>query len=314
MNEENKDLAIRSTELSVEDVVKQAGKIQQLMTGLMKNDEHYGIIPGTKKPTLYKAGAEKLCFTFRLIPSYDIKQIDMPNGHREYIITCTLTHQGSGAFMGQGVGSASTMESKYRYRGNGFEVTEDPIPKDARDRKAEYRKQGFGMKKIDNEWVWVQYTDDKQENPDIADCYNTILKMAKKRAHVDATITACAASDIFTQDLEDLQDKEAVYETKEVKKEIKIENGQLTDKTAENVAAEIVELAQKEKAAIDEQQFNFCLHVRDEAVKISTEKGTPVQVVLNSALAKLKQAIDMKDVSDVFDSANVQKVEEIETF
>lgn len=42
-----------------------------------------------------------------------------------------------------------------------------------------------------------------KENPDIADTYNTVLKMAKKRAHVDATITACAASDIFTQDIGD---------------------------------------------------------------------------------------------------------------
>jgi hypothetical protein len=43
----------------------------------------------------------------------------------------------------------------------------------------------------------------RSENPDIADLYNTVLKMAKKRAFVDATITATAASDFFTQDVED---------------------------------------------------------------------------------------------------------------
>ena len=32
---------------------------------------------------------------------------------------------------------------------------------------------------------------------------NTVLKMAKKRSHVDAILTATAASDIFTQDIED---------------------------------------------------------------------------------------------------------------
>jgi hypothetical protein len=42
------------------------------------------------------------------------------------------------------------------------------------------------------------------ENPDIADVYNTVLKMAKKRAQVDATLTAVGASDLLTQDLEDL--------------------------------------------------------------------------------------------------------------
>jgi len=44
----------------------------------------------------------------------------------------------------------------------------------------------------------------KAENPDIADVYNTVLKIAKKRAHVDAIITVTAASDIFIQDVEDL--------------------------------------------------------------------------------------------------------------
>ena len=45
---------------------------------------------------------------------------------------------------------------------------------------------------------------EKVENDNPADCYNTVLKMAKKRALVDAVLTATAASDIFTQDLEDI--------------------------------------------------------------------------------------------------------------
>jgi hypothetical protein len=43
-----------------------------------------------------------------------------------------------------------------------------------------------------------------------ADVYNSVLKMAKKRSLVDAILTATAASDIFTQDLEDLP-SEAVH-------------------------------------------------------------------------------------------------------
>ena len=43
----------------------------------------------------------------------------------------------------------------------------------------------------------------EHDNP--ADYYNTILKMAKKRAYVDAIITATACSDIFTQDLEEME-------------------------------------------------------------------------------------------------------------
>ena len=38
---------------------------------------------------------------------------------------------------------------------------------------------------------------------------NTILKMAKKRAHVDAVLTGLGASNVFTQDLEDMETTEA---------------------------------------------------------------------------------------------------------
>jgi hypothetical protein len=44
----------------------------------------------------------------------------------------------------------------------------------------------------------------EHDNP--ADQYNTVRKMAKKRALVDAVITATNASCIFTQDIEDMED------------------------------------------------------------------------------------------------------------
>lgn len=44
----------------------------------------------------------------------------------------------------------------------------------------------------------------KKENPDIADKYNTCLKMASKRALVAAVLIGTGASSIFTQDIEDM--------------------------------------------------------------------------------------------------------------
>jgi hypothetical protein len=41
----------------------------------------------------------------------------------------------------------------------------------------------------------------EHDNP--ADYYNTVLKIGKKRAQVDGILTVTAASDIFTQDIED---------------------------------------------------------------------------------------------------------------
>ena len=41
-------------------------------------------------------------------------------------------------------------------------------------------------------------------NEDLADQYNTVLKMANKRSLVAAVLNSTAASDIFTQDIEDM--------------------------------------------------------------------------------------------------------------
>jgi hypothetical protein len=198
-------------ELSVADVQAQIAKIQELMSKALKDGQHYGVIPGTgKKPTLLKPGAEKINLLFR-IGTGDLEVIrnDMANGHREITIKTPMIHIPSGKVIAYGVGSCSTMESKYRYRNVAdYEETGDPIPKDSKERKAEYRKQGYGMKKLgDGSWAWVKYTNTgKQENPDIADVYNTVLKMAAKRSYVDGTIKASAASDFFTQDVEDTLD------------------------------------------------------------------------------------------------------------
>ena len=45
----------------------------------------------------------------------------------------------------------------------------------------------------------------RYKNQDAANIANTILKMAKKRALIDATLSATRASGIFTQDLEDME-------------------------------------------------------------------------------------------------------------
>lgn len=193
------------------DVVHQLSLVQEVMGAVMKDGEHYGKIPGCgDKPALLQPGAQVLAFTFRLAPTFVINKSYLPNLHREYEITCKLVSRTTGEIVGEGVGTCSTMESKYRYRNvSDFEVTGDPIPADSKERKKEYRKQGFGMKKVDGSWEWVKFKDsEKVENPDIADTYNTVLKMATKRAFVHAVLNATAASDMFTQDIEDLMSRD----------------------------------------------------------------------------------------------------------
>lgn len=215
--EQTEAIVVRN-EMTVTEIVGHVQLIQSVMASVMKEGEHYGKIPGCgDKPALLKPGAEKLSLTFRLAPKYQIKKTDLPNNHREYEITCRLVHINTGQIFGEGVGSCSTMESKYRWR-----ESQRKCPKCGAAAiikgKAEYgggwlcfqKKGGCNAKFKDGDRTIEDQTLGRVENPDIADQYNTVLKMAKKRAHVDATLTATAASDIFAQDIEDFADMPAV--------------------------------------------------------------------------------------------------------
>jgi hypothetical protein len=208
------EYAIEQCAMDTESLIAQAKAVQTVMKSVMKEDVHYGIVPGSKKPSLYKPGAEKLCMVFRLRPEFIIERENLPNGHREYEITCNLYSIASGILVGQGVGCCSTMASKYRYRNAGRTCplckAEDTIIKG----KEEYgggwvcfaRKGGCGKKWVDDDPAIIDQHPGKVEHPDPADYYNTIKKMSKKSAMIDAVLTATAASDIFTQDVEDMKD------------------------------------------------------------------------------------------------------------
>lgn len=167
------ELATRAREIQEAPALavrKQVNQIQYLMQSVLQDGTHYGTVKGCgNKPTLLQPGAEKIAFMFHLVPSYDVQREQLGGGHREYTIECSLKSLDTGEVMGYGVGECSTMESKYRYRWQG---------------------QGYDRRKV--------------ENPDIADTWNTCLKMAKKRAFVDAVRSTTSASDIFTQDVEDM--------------------------------------------------------------------------------------------------------------
>lgn len=205
-----------------EAILKRKCMLQGVMEHIMQPDVHYGKIPGCgDKPSLLKPGAEAISSTFQLAPKYNITKTELGNGHREYEIVCDL-YALNGAFVGSGVGSATTMESKYRFRSGAGEVTEIQVPRGYWDKRkadpkgaskilrdtanaAGIEGEHFGTKKNDD-GVWMITTksaEAKVEHDNPADYYNTVLKMAKKRAFVDAILTTTGASDIFTQDLED---------------------------------------------------------------------------------------------------------------
>lgn len=200
--------------IGLNELKTRANMVTNIKREIMRENVHWGKVPGCgEKPTLLKNGAELLCMAFKLAPDAKVEIADLGNGHREYTVTTTLSSIVTGTPIATGLGSCSTMESKYRYRGAELVNTGKPVPQDYWDERdpALLGGKGFVAKKDDNGKWMIFAKGEKKENPDIADVYNTVLKMASKRSLVDATLKATGGSCEFTQDIEDLQEY-TVYE------------------------------------------------------------------------------------------------------
>ena len=178
--------------LTAGEIRAHVNRVQEVMKAVMQKETHYGVVPGSKKPSLYKPGAEVLCVTFRVSPSFKIEDLSNPDCVR-YRITCIGTHQTSGIVLGEGVGECSSNEEKYKWR---RAVCLEEFEDTATDRRRVKYSQYQGK---------VQKTNQVRTEP--ADIANTILKMAVKRAQVAMTLNVTAASDCFTQDIEDLPEE-----------------------------------------------------------------------------------------------------------
>jgi hypothetical protein len=144
--------------ISLEEAGRRVKMLKEFVREHMTDGEDYGIIPGASpKPTLFKAGAEKLNAIFGLAPILEVtnRVEDWDNGFVAYEVKVTLLNKRTTNIEAEGLGSCNSRERRYK-------------------------------------------------NQDAANIANTLLKMAKKRALIDATLSATRASGLFTQDLEDM--------------------------------------------------------------------------------------------------------------
>ena len=207
-------------ELTVEEIIAQAKKIEHVMRAAMEDGVHYGKIPGTPKPTLYKAGAEKLNLLFRFDPQYQSTEV-RDGDHLTVKSICTIWHIPTGLRFGSGEGSCSTREAKYAWRKGERKCPACGVEGAIIKGKAEYgggwlcwqKRDGCGAKFPDGDMSIEGQVVERVPNPDLADAYNTVLKMSNKRALVAAVLNCTAASDVFTQDLED-REPEAPVDSK----------------------------------------------------------------------------------------------------
>lgn len=188
-------------DLTIAEVRQNLSRVQALLRDVMigpskdaagkdKPGVHYGVIPGTKKPTLLQPGAELIFMMFRLEGFPIVEDLSTADVIR-YRVKIQVKHQLSGLTLGWGIGECSSDEEKYRWRRVVCQQEYDEA--DPALRRKAWKK---GSKNSLYQAVQVR------THP--ADVANTILKMAEKRAKVAAARGTTAASDVFEQDVEDL--------------------------------------------------------------------------------------------------------------
>jgi hypothetical protein len=208
---------------------------------ILKSGIDFGEIVKGSKPSLLKAGAEKLRFAYGLGVTIEptTQTIDLKSGLLDFGYVCKVFH--GGKQIGACEGSANSYESKYRYIWVGeHELPEGVDKKELKFRQSFVEEFSFAVEKSETGGqygkpaeYWQKFKDaiasgkakrtskttksgksfdawrieDRiyqipHDNP--MSFKNTLQKMAQKRAFVGAILIATGASEFFTQDLEDL--------------------------------------------------------------------------------------------------------------
>lgn len=168
MGEPSTEIAISPTHrlerVAPKDLQAEAIAIREIQKSVLVEDTDYGIIPGTKKPSLYKAGAEILLKWAQLGYRLGVVEVDRDPEGRKYGVT---------------------------YRCSVYRLDAPEIPLAEADGYCGYDENGRDAHV--NDW-----------GKSIArEPWNTIVAMSAKRAVVAATRAATGTSGLFTQDVED---------------------------------------------------------------------------------------------------------------
>lgn len=195
------DLVENGIALSSRDIKARVNLIQEVMRNVMQDGTHYGVIPGCPKPSLYKAGAEKLAATFQINVESSVEDLSTSDEKR-YRVTC-VAYSASGVKLGSAVGECSSGEEKYKWRKPVCKEEFDGAEIDRRRKKWQKKKDKSGKQIWNKDLGDYEYEEIMQVRTEPADQANTIIQMADKRAYVAVIRKVTAASDIFTQDVED---------------------------------------------------------------------------------------------------------------
>ena len=174
------------------DLLKLHDEVAAIIQQALTKGVDFDVVPGTgDKPSLMKAGAEKLNLAFGAAPEFEVLEKEIDH-HREVRWTKRkkewFTNESTGKRDFKWVMEDGTSLGAYRY------VVRCRIVREGRVLAA-----CIGTcSTLESKYI---------DRP--RDCENTVLKMAQKRAMVGATLHAYALSQRFTQDVEDNKDQAA---------------------------------------------------------------------------------------------------------
>ena len=125
---------------------------------------------------------------------------------------------------------------------------------------------------------------------------NNILKMAKKRAHVDAVLTGLGASNVFTQDIEDIQEQEQKpqqqpqqQQTQQTQPQKKSQEHKVTDKQLKLINDLINQIAKATDTAVEEIVEEFTIKCGKPIEQLEVKEASNLIEELQQILQQVQQ-------------------------
>jgi predicted peroxiredoxin len=159
--------------------LEEVKQFHNFIKNLLREGEDFGTVEGVSKPFLFKAGAEKITYALGLRIAVSIQDRRETDTELSYTVKCQVIDKND-KVISEGFGIASSNEVKYYLQ----------------------------IQKLINKNI--------PQSVAVKSLANTLLKMAEKRAIVDAVLHILGLSNIFTQD-EDTLDEDTLGTEETVK-------------------------------------------------------------------------------------------------
>ncbi len=162
--------ALTVTEQKVARIQADIALADALVEKVLEAGVDYGLHPGTQSQALKDPGANTIINAFNCYPKAEVLFREVSDTRISYVIDIALISREDGLAKSTGTGACTTQETRYGYRWvdnpEPFGYDRASLKKRTRDGRTTYRI----------------------VNPDWSELENTILKMARKRAEVDAAM------------------------------------------------------------------------------------------------------------------------------